>query len=113
MPSNFDFSKIRFNAEGLIPAIVQSASTNRVLMLAWMNRESLTATIENDRTVFFSRSRNELWFKGQTSGNIQKLISIDLDCDSDAVLLRVEESGPACHTGLESCFDSQHIHGSN
>lgn len=97
-------AQVRFDSNGLIPAIVQSQS-GRVLMLAWMNRESLDRTIEIGETVFFSRSRQELWHKGATSGHTQRVLKIELDCDSDALLIQVEEAGPACHTGEESCFD--------
>lgn len=88
----------------LIPAIAQDHITGEVLMLAYMNRESLALTIESGRATYWSRSRNELWEKGATSGNTQRVISISLDCDGDALLLRVEQSGPACHTGEQSCF---------
>lgn len=98
-------ASVRFNSEGLIPAIVQSAETKRVLMLAWMNEESLLLTLERGETVFFSRSRNELWHKGATSGNTQTVLSIELDCDADTLLVHVAEAGPACHTDAESCFD--------
>jgi phosphoribosyl-AMP cyclohydrolase len=98
--------KLVFNEQGLIPAIVQSAETNRVLMLAWMNSESLSQTLEMGETVFFSRSRQELWHKGATSGNTQSVVKIELDCDSDALLISVKENGPACHNGTQSCFDT-------
>ncbi|WP_027400216.1 phosphoribosyl-AMP cyclohydrolase [Anaerovorax odorimutans] len=88
----------------LIPAIVQEKDTNEVLMLAYMNEESLKKTIETGYTWFFSRSRNELWNKGATSGHIQKVISITPDCDDDTLLVIVEQTGPACHTGNKSCF---------
>lgn len=101
-----DIETIKFNESGLIPAIVQSAESKRVLMLAWMNKESLRLSIETQETVFYSRSRQELWHKGATSGNTQSVQSIEVDCDSDALLVTVIEKGPACHTGLESCFDS-------
>lgn len=94
-----------FNEAGLIPAIVQSADTKRVLMMAWMNLESLEKTVEIGETFFFSRSRQELWHKGATSGNVQKVVKIEADCDSDALLILVHEAGPACHTNAESCFD--------
>ncbi|MEY4078306.1 MAG: hypothetical protein RIS80_75 [Actinomycetota bacterium] len=97
-------SMVNFDANGLVPAIVQSTS-GRVLMLAWMNAESLEQTLNIGETVFYSRSRRELWHKGATSGNTQRVLKIELDCDSDAVLIQVEEAGPACHTGEESCFD--------
>ncbi|MFM6980028.1 MAG: phosphoribosyl-AMP cyclohydrolase [Micrococcales bacterium] len=100
---------VAFNADGLVAAIIQSADTDRVLMLGWMNPQSLAMTIESGETVFWSRSRQELWHKGETSGNTQKVVSIELDCDADALLIRVHEAGPACHTGTESCFDSHTI----
>jgi phosphoribosyl-AMP cyclohydrolase len=101
-----DTSKLTFDANGLIPAIIQSAKNNQVLMIAYMNLESLKLTQEKGETVFFSRSRNELWHKGATSGNTQKVLSIKTDCDSDSLLISVLEMGPACHTGTHSCFDN-------
>ena len=100
---------LAFNSDGLIPAIIQDDQTNRVIMFAWMNRESLEKTLLIGETVFFSRSRNELWHKGATSGNIQKVSSIEVDCDSDAMLIRVHPHGAACHTGQISCFDTVRI----
>lgn len=97
---------VAFNSDGLVPAIVQSSQNGRVLMLAWMNAEALAMTIESGETVFWSRSRRELWHKGETSGHVQKVVSIAMDCDSDALLIEVEEAGPACHNGTESCFDT-------
>lgn len=97
---------ISFDDNGLVPAIIQSASTGRVLMMAWMSRESLTQTIERGETVFYSRSRNQLWHKGATSGNVQRVEKIELDCDADALLISVTEAGPACHNGTKSCFDT-------
>jgi len=88
----------------LIPAIAQDFATGEVLMLAYMNRESLAITIETGRATYWSRSRNELWEKGATSGHSQKVISIDIDCDGDTLLLKVEQTGAACHTGDRSCF---------
>lgn len=99
-------TKLRFNEAGLIPAVVQSAQTNRVLMVAWMNLESIQQTFEVGETVFFSRSRAELWHKGATSGNTQRVLRVEVDCDSDCLLIKVEENGPACHNGTESCFDT-------
>lgn len=99
-------SQISWNEQGLVPAIIQSSNDGRVLMMAWMNAESLQLTISTGETVFFSRSRKELWHKGATSGNKQAVDSIELDCDSDALLIKVREAGPACHTGTHSCFDS-------
>lgn len=88
----------------LIPAIIQEEGTNMVLMLAYMNKESLAKTIESGETWFFSRSRNALWHKGATSGHIQKVVSITGDCDDDTLLITVQQTGPACHTGSKSCF---------
>ena len=96
--------QVKFNQEGLIPAIIQDANTKQVLMLAYMNRESLKKTLEKGRTCFYSRSRRELWLKGNTSGNIQVVKKIILDCDNDAILILVEQKGIACHTGNYSCF---------
>ena len=99
--------QINWNEDGLVPAIVQSAKTGRVLMMAWMNEESLTQTIESGQTVFWSRSRKSLWHKGAESGNTQTVDKIEVDCDSDTLLITVSENGPACHNGTESCFDTQ------
>lgn len=95
---------IRWDARGLVPAIVQDAHTGEVLMLAYMNRESLRRTLETGETWFWSRSRRELWHKGATSGNIQQVESIHIDCDGDTLLVRVIPAGPACHTGHRTCF---------
>ena len=97
-------TKIKFNANGLIPAIVQDAQTNEVLMLAYMNAESLQLTLEKGETFFWSRSRSELWHKGGTSGNTQKVVEVLVDCDADTLLIRVQPRGPACHTGEQTCF---------
>jgi len=94
----------RFNAEGLVAAITQDAETGEVLMLAWMNAEALAATIETGRATYWSRSRQELWVKGETSGNVQQVLEVRIDCDQDAVLLKVQQTGGACHTGRQSCF---------
>ena len=95
---------LRFDPRGLIPAIVQDAHSNKVLMLAYMNFESLQLTLETNETHFWSRSRKELWHKGATSGNIQKVVEIHVDCDADTLLIRVQPAGPACHTGEQTCF---------
>ena len=100
----FDFSKIKFDAQGLVPAVVQDVQTNAVVMLAYMNKESLKLTLETGYTWFWSRSRQELWNKGATSGNLQKVVEMYYDCDGDALLVKAELSGPACHTGQYSCF---------
>src|SRR5215203_1946493 len=97
--------EIKFDERGLIPAIVQNAETRAVLTLAYMNKESLARTIETNQTWFWSRSRKELWHKGETSGNTQQVVSVTLDCDRDAIVVLVNPAGPACHTGAVSCFD--------
>lgn len=101
--------QLKFDSNGLIPTIVQSADSGRVLMLAWMNEESLALTVEKGETVFWSRSRQELWHKGATSGNTQKVVKLQSDCDGDTLLAIVHEAGPACHNGTESCFDTLEI----
>lgn len=95
---------IKFNEKGLVPAIVQEYFTGRVLMLAYMNKEALEKTFSTGRAHYFSRSRNKLWLKGETSGNIQEVKAVYYDCDEDAILLSVNQTGAACHTGEESCF---------
>ena len=96
--------EVKFDERGLVPAIVQDAHTRRILMLAYMNRDSLERTIESSETWFWSRSRRQLWHKGETSGHTQRMEKISFDCDADAVLVSVTPKGPACHTGAESCF---------
>ena len=97
--------EVRWNGDGLIAAVAQEISTGRVLTVAWMNREALKQTVETKHAVYWSRSRNRLWRKGEESGHAQKVLEVRLDCDADAVLLRVEQTGGiACHTGRESCF---------
>ena len=98
------FSEINYDANGLVPAIVQDSETKEVLMMAWMNAESLRLTFETGEAVFWSRSRSELWHKGATSGNIQKVVEIKVDCDADTLLVLVNPAGPACHTGERTCF---------
>jgi phosphoribosyl-AMP cyclohydrolase len=97
-------SEINFDANGLIPAIVQDVETNEVLMLAFMNKEALRLTLEKGETYFWSRSRQEIWHKGATSGNFQRVVELRVDCDEDTLLIRVHPSGPACHTGERTCF---------
>ena len=99
-----DLKKIKFDEYGLVPAVVQDVKTKAVVMLAYMNKESLTLTVETGYTWFWSRSRQELWNKGATSGNLQKVVEMFYDCDGDAILVKAELSGPACHTGQYSCF---------
>ena len=105
--SNINIDEVKFDERGLIPAIVQNAATREVLTLAYMNRESLAKTIETKQTWFWSRSRNELWHKGETSGNTQQVLSLTLDCDRDAIVVLVDPAGPACHTGAVSCFETE------
>lgn len=100
---NFDVEKY-FKKADLLPAVIQENSTGQVLMLAYMNRESLLKTLETGYTWFFSRSRQELWNKGATSGHVQKVVSICSDCDDDTLLIKVVQTGAACHTGSHSCF---------
>jgi phosphoribosyl-AMP cyclohydrolase len=95
---------VQWNAAGLVPAIVQDANTRDVLMMAWMSAESLHMTQETGQAHFWSRSRQEIWHKGATSGNVQRVVSIRIDCDGDAILLEVHPAGPACHTGEATCF---------
>ena len=95
---------VKFDANGLVPAIVQDANTKEVLMMAYMNAESLDLTLSTNETYFWSRSRGELWHKGATSGNIQTVVDVRVDCDTDTLLILVEPAGPACHTGNQTCF---------
>lgn len=99
-----DISELKFDAQGLIPCVVQQYDTGEVLMVAWMNAESVGLTLETGTTWFWSRSRQELWNKGATSGNMQQLHELKVDCDADTLLALVDSPGPACHTGNRSCF---------
>lgn len=101
---NFKTDELKFDQHGLIPAIVQDVNTREVLMLAYMNAESLGRSLSTNETWFWSRSRNELWHKGETSGNTQRVVNVSLDCDQDALVVLVEPAGPACHTGERTCF---------
>ena len=103
---SIELNTLTFDEHGLIPAIVQDARTREVLTLAYMNAESLARTVETKQTWFWSRSRNQLWHKGETSGNTQEVIELLLDCDGDAIVVLVEPAGPACHTGARSCFET-------
>ncbi len=100
-------NKIKFDNKGLVPAIAQDTITKKILMMAWMNKESLEITIDKGLATYFSRSRNEIWQKGATSGNYQKVVRIEADCDFDCLLITVEQVGNACHTGEYSCFFRQ------
>lgn len=105
MSDNDFIDQVAWNGDGLVPAIAQDSKTGRILMMAWMNRESLAITVSEGYAVYWSRSRNKLWRKGETSGHLQQVREIRLDCDGDAVLLLVEQQGGiACHTGRSSCF---------
>jgi phosphoribosyl-AMP cyclohydrolase len=97
-------SNLKFDSNGLIPAIVQDAKTGQVLMMAWMNREALDKTLATGKTHFFSRSRNKQWLKGESSGHVQQVKSIAVDCDADVLLVKAEQTGAACHEGYFSCF---------
>ena len=101
---SFDEASVVYNDAGLVPAIAQDAVSGEVLMMAWMSAESLRETRESGQVTYWSRSRKELWRKGATSGHVQKLVSMRLDCDRDCLLLMVEQTGPACHTNRRSCF---------
>ena len=96
---------VRFDERGLVPVVVQEATTSAVLMLAWMDAEALRRTVRSGRATYWSRSRQEYWVKGETSGAVQEVRDLRLDCDADTVLLVVEQTGPACHTGAATCFD--------
>ena len=96
--------QLAFNADGLIPVITQDVHTKEILMFAWMNRESLLKTISSKRMTYWSRSRQQLWIKGETSGHVQTVVDISFDCDGDAILCQVEQQGSACHTGRKTCF---------
>lgn len=98
------FEQLKFNADGLIPAIIQDRDSGRVLMMAWMNRAALEKTLETGRTWFWSRSRQKFWMKGETSGHVQVVRDIAVDCDGDTLLIQVEQTGAACHEGYRSCF---------
>lgn len=102
-----DINSLKFDEKGLIPAVVVDAHSKKVLTVAYMNEESLKISIEKELTCFYSRSRNELWLKGETSGNYQHIVSITADCDNDALIVTVEKEGPACHNGTDSCFTNK------
>ena len=104
-----ELGTLKFDEKGLIPAVVQDADTGKVLTLAYMNRESLKISLDRKLTCFWSRSRQELWLKGETSGNVQHIVELRADCDRDALLVRVKKEGPACHLGTDSCFDGNLI----
>ncbi len=103
-PTPFDPASLRFNDQGLIPAIAQADGSGEVLMMAWMNAASVAETLASGRVTYWSRSRGELWRKGETSGHVQRLVEMRIDCDRDCLLVIVEQTGPACHTNRRSCF---------
>jgi len=100
----FDPNRLKYDANGLIPAIAQEAETGEVLMMAWMNAEAVARTLETGRVTYWSRSRQAFWIKGETSGHVQDLVEMRVDCDSDCLLLLLRQTGPACHTNRRSCF---------
>ncbi|MEQ8903281.1 MAG: phosphoribosyl-AMP cyclohydrolase [Roseovarius sp.] len=100
----FDPSRLKYDANGLIPAIAQGAETGEVLMMAWMTAEAVARTLETGRVTYWSRSRQSFWIKGETSGHVQDLVEMRIDCDSDCLLLLIRQTGPACHTNRRSCF---------
>ena len=102
-------SRVRFNDQGLIPAVIQQHDSGEVLMLGWMDAEALSRTLASGRTTFWSRSRQEYWVKGETSGNRQWVTEVRVDCDGDTLLVKVDQEGPACHTGTRTCFDDGKI----
>jgi phosphoribosyl-AMP cyclohydrolase len=100
---------VAFDANGLVPAIAQDVATGQVLMLAWMDRAALRRTLATREATYFSRSRQELWVKGETSGHRQRVVALSVDCDADTILLQVEQTGPACHTGTATCFAGREV----
>ena len=107
MTLNTIFNEIKFNAQGLVPVIAQESETGEVLMMAWMNKEAIEETLTTHRVCYYSRSRGKLWRKGESSGQIQTLVSLIIDCDGDTLLAKVKQQGVACHTGRRSCFYKQ------
>ena len=108
---SFDPQTLKYDGRGLLPAIAQDSDTGEILMLAWMNADSVARTLKTGHVTYWSRSRQEFWAKGATSGNIQELVEMRLDCDRDTLLLKVRQTGPACHTGARSCFFTAIIDG--
>ena len=100
----FDITSLKFNADGLLPAIAQDAENGDVLMLAWMNAEAVMRTLETGKVTYWSRSRQSFWVKGESSGHVQELVDLRVDCDRDCILVTVRQTGPACHTNRRSCF---------
>ena len=108
----FDPSTLRFDDRGLVPAIAQDSASGEVLMMAWMNAEAVARTLQSKRVTYWSRSRQAFWVKGETSGHVQELVSMAVDCDRDCLLMQVRQTGPACHTGRRTCFYTDVTEGS-
>ena len=108
----FDPDSLKFNDQGLVPAIAQDTDTHEVLMMAWMNAEAVQRTLDTGRVTYWSRSRQAFWVKGETSGHVQELVSMRVDCDRDCLLMQVRQTGPACHTGRRTCFYTDVTEGS-
>ncbi|WP_299369953.1 phosphoribosyl-AMP cyclohydrolase [uncultured Tateyamaria sp.] len=104
MSTAFDPANLLYDARGLIPAIAQDASSGEILMMAWMNAEAVARTLDTGRVTYWSRSRQSFWVKGETSGHVQELVSMRVDCDRDCIVVQVRQTGPACHTGRRTCF---------
>jgi len=111
MNTPFDPENLRYNDRGLVPAIAQDAASGEVLMMAWMNAEAVARTLETGRVTYWSRTRAAFWIKGETSGHVQELVSLRVDCDRDCLLMQVRQTGPACHTGRRSCFYTEVVDG--
>ena len=111
MNTPFDPENLRYNDRGLVPAIAQDAASGEVLMMAWMNAEAVARTLETGRVTYWSRARAAFWIKGETSGHVQELVSLRVDCDRDCLLMQVRQTGPACHTGRRSCFYTEVVDG--
>ena len=112
MTTPFDPLTLQYNAQGLLPAIAQDASSGEVLMMAWMNAEAVSKTLSTGRVTYWSRSRQSFWVKGETSGHVQELVSLRIDCDRDCLLVQVNQVGAACHTGRRTCFYTEVVQGS-
>ncbi|MEO9573760.1 MAG: phosphoribosyl-AMP cyclohydrolase [Tateyamaria sp.] len=112
MTTPFDPASLLYNAQGLVPAIAQDATSGEVLMMAWMNAEAVARTLDTGRVTYWSRSRQAFWIKGETSGHVQELVSLRVDCDRDCLLMQVNQTGAACHTGRRTCFYTEVVDGS-
>ena len=111
MTTAFDPATLRYNEAGLVPAIAQDVASGEVLMMAWMNQQAVAQTLATGRVTYWSRSRQAFWVKGETSGNVQDLVSLRVDCDRDCLLMQVRQTGPACHTGRRTCFYTEVVYG--